>query len=259
MPTPEELLHKLEERFILGEISEETYKQLKASLLARQGSGTGGPPEGGTASQENPAAGPISVADSVIKGDVGTNKGAASVGNILINVSGGQTPAHAASALLVCPFCGRRNKPEDVFRCRKCGVDHLCVRHFVDQARMCQDCFDKEAEARREAEEERKRQEEELKRQAAAKPRLQVYSDWPFDAAEAKRRQEETARALGIPVEKDIDLGKGVKLRLGLIPAGEFDMGSPPGEAGRTDDETLHRVRITRPFHVGKYPVTQQQ
>ncbi len=35
MPTPKELLEKLEERFILGEISEGKYDELKAKLLAR--------------------------------------------------------------------------------------------------------------------------------------------------------------------------------------------------------------------------------
>ncbi|MBM4035846.1 MAG: hypothetical protein FJ291_29255 [Planctomycetes bacterium] len=37
MATPQELLQKLEERFILGEITEETYKQLRASLVGRLG------------------------------------------------------------------------------------------------------------------------------------------------------------------------------------------------------------------------------
>ena len=35
MPTPQELLDKLEERLILGEITEATYQQLKAKLEAR--------------------------------------------------------------------------------------------------------------------------------------------------------------------------------------------------------------------------------
>ena len=49
--------------------------------------------------------------------------------------------------------------------------------------------------------------------------KAEVYQAWPFDAAEAKRRQEETAKRLGIPVEKTLDLGDGVKLELVLIPA----------------------------------------
>jgi formylglycine-generating enzyme required for sulfatase activity len=93
-----------------------------------------------------------------------------------------------------------------------------------------------------------------------AKPELEVYSDWPFDSAEARRRQQETARALGVPVEKTLDLGGGVKLELVLIPAGEFVMGSPADENGRDDDEgPQRRVTLSRPFYLGKTEVTREQ
>jgi formylglycine-generating enzyme required for sulfatase activity len=87
-----------------------------------------------------------------------------------------------------------------------------------------------------------------------------VYTKWPFDADEAKRRQAETAKALGVEVERDIEIAPGVKMRVVLIPAGEFMMGSPGNEEDRiTKDELLHRVRITRPFWLGKYEVTVEQ
>ena len=42
-----------------------------------------------------------------------------------------------------------------------------------------------------------------------------------------------------------------------VVPAGEFIMGSPPGESGRYEDEgPPHIVRIARAFAVGKYEVT---
>ena len=41
------------------------------------------------------------------------------------------------------------------------------------------------------------------------------------------------------------------------IPAGDFEMGSPEGEAGRDDDERQHGVRISEGFWMGKYEVTQ--
>ena len=52
--------------------------------------------------------------------------------------------------------------------------------------------------------------EPEAKAGLPAKPEVpagpwEVYTKWPFDSAEAKRRQTETAKALGVPVEKDID------------------------------------------------------
>ena len=52
---------------------------------------------------------------------------------------------------------------------------------------------------------------------------------------------------------------KSIGLELVLIKPGEFPMGSPDGEAGRLADEKLHRVRITRPFYLGKYEVTQEE
>lgn len=43
------------------------------------------------------------------------------------------------------------------------------------------------------------------------------------------------------------------------IPAGEFVMGSPPGEEGRFDNEIPHLVRITRAFYMSATEVTQAQ
>jgi len=54
-----------------------------------------------------------------------------------------------------------------------------------------------------------------------------------------------------------VDLGKGVKLELVLIPAGRFLMGSPETEPELF--ETQHDVTISQPFCMGKYEVTQEQ
>ena len=81
-----------------------------------------------------------------------------------------------------------------------------------------------------------------------------------IDAEEAARRQREAAAELGVPVERTLDLGSGVTMSLVLIPAGEFTMGSPPGEEQRAKNEgPQHRVRITQPFYMGKHQVTQEQ
>ncbi|MEY2724961.1 MAG: Serine/threonine-protein kinase pkn1 [Planctomycetota bacterium] len=49
-------------------------------------------------------------------------------------------------------------------------------------------------------------------------------------------------------------------MKLVLIPAGEFLMGSPEGETGRSSDEgPQHRVRISKPFYLGETEVTQEQ
>ena len=59
------------------------------------------------------------------------------------------------------------------------------------------------------------------------------------------------------------DLGDPVVNGLGMvlvpIPAGEFRMGSPESEPYRDDDETQHLVKITKPFYLSAYEVTQEQ
>jgi formylglycine-generating enzyme required for sulfatase activity len=59
--------------------------------------------------------------------------------------------------------------------------------------------------------------------------------------------------------ELALDLGGGVKLELRFISAGKFTLGSPATEAKRTENETPHRVTLTQPFYMGKFPVTQEQ
>jgi formylglycine-generating enzyme required for sulfatase activity len=43
------------------------------------------------------------------------------------------------------------------------------------------------------------------------------------------------------------------------VSSGEFDMGSPTSERGRFDNETLHKVTLTRPFFLQTTEVTQGQ
>jgi formylglycine-generating enzyme required for sulfatase activity len=51
-----------------------------------------------------------------------------------------------------------------------------------------------------------------------------------------------------------------IGMKLVLIPAGEFMMGSADSEKTAFDDEKpRHRVRITKPFYLGACPVTQSQ
>ncbi len=70
--------------------------------------------------------------------------------------------------------------------------------------------------------------------------------------------------------EITVDLGDGVTMKLVLIPAGEFMMGS--GESAEAlgkacdlpaklfkDEHPQHRVKITKPFYLGVHEVTQSQ
>lgn len=54
--------------------------------------------------------------------------------------------------------------------------------------------------------------------------------------------------------------GDGVTMEFVRIPAGEFVMGSPVGESGRSNnEEPQHQVKITEPFYMSITEVTQQQ
>jgi formylglycine-generating enzyme required for sulfatase activity len=90
----------------------------------------------------------------------------------------------------------------------------------------------------------------------------------PFDAKQARKFQDRWAPQLGAPVEITNSIG----MKLVLIPPGEFMMGSPKElieeELKRPDNDQWykerlpgegpqHRVRITKPFYLGTYLVTQ--
>ena len=77
----------------------------------------------------------------------------------------------------------------------------------------------------------------------------------PFDLQEAQLAQESWANHLGT----DFTLTNSIRMKLVLIPPGEFVMGSPEGERYRKGDELQHRIRITKPFYLQTTEVTQGQ
>jgi formylglycine-generating enzyme required for sulfatase activity len=50
-----------------------------------------------------------------------------------------------------------------------------------------------------------------------------------------------------------------VGMKMKLIPAGTFTMGSPNGEIERREDEVQHEVTISKPFYIGVYEVKQKE
>jgi WD40 repeat protein/formylglycine-generating enzyme required for sulfatase activity/serine/threonine protein kinase len=75
-------------------------------------------------------------------------------------------------------------------------------------------------------------------------------------AAEAKRQQADEAKRLGVPVQIDNSIG----MKLKLIPAGRFLMGSPENEPDRQAEEgPQHDVSITKGFYIGIYEVMQAE
>ncbi len=108
----------------------------------------------------------------------------------------------------------------------------------------------------------------EAESEADKSPAVAASNEFP-----AKERQEGAAKSLGIPIEYTNDIG----MELVLIPPGEFDMGSTWDEI-RTlqkrakeldlvwwyspqvpDEGPKHRVKLTRPFYMGKHEVTVAQ
>jgi formylglycine-generating enzyme required for sulfatase activity len=62
------------------------------------------------------------------------------------------------------------------------------------------------------------------------------------------------------PASLTLDFGKGVAMKLVLIPAGKFMMGSPDSELDRAKNEgPQHEVTISKPFYMGMTEVTQAQ
>jgi formylglycine-generating enzyme required for sulfatase activity len=84
------------------------------------------------------------------------------------------------------------------------------------------------------------------------KLRQVAAAGWPFDAAEAKKRQS----AAGTPVEMKIELSDTLKMDLVLIPAGEFVIGAADGAA---DEYPSAKVKIARPFYMGRFEVTNAE
>ena len=135
MPAPEELLEKLEERFIMGEITEETYKELKAKLISRSGG------------------------QSTTVGDIGGIRSEG--GDVKIGSSEVKTGGHYVGGDYVedksdiatkrgqkCPICNVLVK-DDYFQCPRCGRDFIHEKHqketqeyYRTHRYVCIDCFE---------------------------------------------------------------------------------------------------------------------
>ena len=74
------------------------------------------------------------------------------------------------------------------------------------------------------------------------------------------RHTAPVAMVAGPALAQSKELVNSIGMRFVQIRAGEFTMGSPDSEADREDVEgPQHKVRITRPFYLGVYEVTQAQ
>ena len=133
------------------------------------------------------------------------------------------TSSRAVTAFVTCPMCERKNSPENTFRCCECGRDNLCLRHQDEATFLCVGCASKRK------------------------------------AREVREESLRNGTCLETGICRMIVLPGGVKMEMIYCPPGEFMMGSPATEEGRSDNETQHRVRLTKGFWLGKYPITQDQ
>jgi formylglycine-generating enzyme required for sulfatase activity len=68
--------------------------------------------------------------------------------------------------------------------------------------------------------------------------------------AKVSQLQIDSARKVGVPVAKELDLGDGVTMKLALIRPGKFMMG---------EEKDRHEVALSKPFYMGVTEVTQAQ
>jgi formylglycine-generating enzyme required for sulfatase activity len=80
---------------------------------------------------------------------------------------------------------------------------------------------------------------------------------------QVQERKEKTAKVLGWGTvageTKTLELPGGARMEMVWCPKESFMMGSPSGEEGRDNDETQHRVTLTKGFWMAKTEVTQKQ
>lgn len=88
----------------------------------------------------------------------------------------------------------------------------------------------------------------------------------PDTPEKAEILQAQTAKDMNLPKQLTIKLlysdilHKDITIDFMLIPAGSFHMGSPETEKSSWgDEEPLHYVKISKPFYIGRYEVTQSQ
>ncbi len=90
---------------------------------------------------------------------------------------------------------------------------------------------------------------------APAAPRTIRVSSVRADWWNATAEQTRAAGSHRLPVA----ISAGRDLRLVLVPAGRFTMGSPPHEPTRQADEQAHEVELTYSFYIGDAEVSQEE
>lgn len=128
-----------------------------------------------------------------------------------------------------CPECGNIIELSNTaLICKECGARfcHTCEGWFREERKrgqkpLCENCFD-------------------------AKRELQLDRKMKGEGGQEEKESHKT-------LAKE---GNSIGMKFTYIPAGEFMMGSENGDG---DEQPVHKVTITKPFHLGIYPVTQRE
>lgn len=135
----------------------------------------------------------------------------------------GLSEAPFLAKLVLCPVCGWHNLINETFRCRVCGKDYLCRKHFSEAEKCCEDCALKMSPNRSETKDE-----------------TLISQKLVVSAGDVKT----------------LVLPSGITMEMIYCAPGEFIMGS---QKGYSNEVPVHRVRLKHGFWLGKYEVTQLQ
>ncbi len=82
---------------------------------------------------------------------------------------------------------------------------------------------------------------------------------YPTSARASGQSVSHRQSALELRPGPERSITNSIGMRLVLIPAGRFVMGSPESEREREPEETPHPILITKPFYLGVFEVTQDE
>ncbi|WP_321416515.1 SUMF1/EgtB/PvdO family nonheme iron enzyme [uncultured Methanomethylovorans sp.] len=151
----------------------------------------------------------------------------------------------AGSGNKECPVCQNIiDSSNKLLICQECGIRfcHTCESWFRDERQrgegpICNNCFTTEQERLS-----REREKKSLKGTA--------------EEAERKRKEERLRKELEEAAKQPAaSIKNSIEMEFVLIPSGEFQMGSNEHSA----EQPAHKVKISKPFYLGKYPVTQKE
>lgn len=86
--------------------------------------------------------------------------------------------------------------------------------------------------------------------------RLDMFRLYEGEYVPFRPRAESAETVPALAERLVLDVGGGINMDFILLRPGSFTMGDA---SGKDDEKPVHLVKITKPFYLGKYPVTQQQ